>query len=131
LRRHLLGLCADPLDRRHRVARGRPGVRPEVERGQGPARLTSSRRVHRPTHAAPTRAMPPKVSEAAASGAIAATALITSGPEVLPMSPQSRQPPRYCARPITGAVSAPMVITIPEPSPLPTAIRIARAKTAG
>ena len=45
------------------------------------------------------------------------------------MSPHRRQPPRYCARPTSGAVSAPRVITIPEPSPLPTAISTITAVT--
>ena len=45
------------------------------------------------------------------------------------MSPHSRQPPRNCERPSIGAASAPSVITMPEPKPLPRAISATTALT--
>ena len=59
---------------------------------------------------------------ATASGATAATALTSSGPPVLPMSPHSRHAPRNCDLPSSGAASAPRVITMPDPRPLPHAM---------
>jgi hypothetical protein len=42
---------------------------------------------------------------------------------VLPMSPHSRHAPRNCDLPSLGAESAPSVITMPDPRPLPQAMR--------
>src|SRR5690606_16216216 len=44
----------------------------------------------------------------------------SSGPPQLPISVMKRHKPRNCGRPSAGEASAPMVMTSPEPSPLPS-----------
>lgn len=58
-------------------------------------------------------------------------ALMSSGPAARPKSANRRHPPRNCGLASAGAASAPRVITMPEPIPLPRAMTSATAVSAG
>ncbi len=75
--------------------------------------------------------MPPSTTHAVASGATTVMALTSSGPPEMPQSTNSRQPPRNCGRASAGAASAPSVITMPEPRPLPRAMSSATTVRVG
>src|SRR5690606_5557836 len=69
--------------------------------------------------AAPARPSIPMAATAAPSDTSAATADRITGPKLLPRSATSRHMPRNSVRPVLGAESAPSVMTMPEPMPLP------------
>ena len=91
--------------------------------------LTAYAGTHLINQAEPAQVSRPMVTAAAASGATALTALISSGPAAAPESLHSRQPPMNWARSATGAASAPSVITTPAEIPLPRPIRAATRPT--
>lgn len=68
---------------------------------------------------AAAKAMSPVVAMPAAKDKLAASNDRSAGPHEDPISDIRRHTPRKCARPCCGEWSAPRVMIIPEPMPLP------------